>query len=80
MSASNGHDHEFYQLGEKPISDFTPKEIAEIRRIARELLKIGMFKNDQFRITLEAYHRFILIRSSISDMDEDMRDKTRVLQ
>lgn len=78
MSASNGPPEFYFQLTEKPISDFTPKEINEIRKIARELLAAGLFERDQFRITLEAYHRWIVIKSCVTDMHADMKDQARV--
>lgn len=74
----NNDNIEFIHLSEKPITDFTPREINEIRCIARELLEQKLFKGDQFRITLEAFYRWIAIKNCETDLHADMKDRARV--
>ena len=46
-----------------------------IRRIAKELFAAGMFEKDQFKIAVEAYHRWLALTQSNEDLVDKMYGK-----
>lgn len=66
---------------ERPISDLSDIEWAEIRRIAMECKKRRLYDGDQFKCTIEAYARWIALTAVNQDLSEEVtKHKPKTIQ
>lgn len=75
------YPHEFFQF-EKPVSDFREFEWSEIKSIANECFKQGLYSKNQFKIAIEAYHRWIALNALNEHLDQEVKPtlKPKTLQ
>lgn len=60
---------------ERPVSDLKEYEWAEIRRIARECYKSGMFGSDQLKCAVEGYYRWIALCTLNENLSEEIKSR-----
>ena len=65
---------DFFQL-QTDLCSLTHVEWAQIRRIAKELYDAEMFGKDQFKIAVEAYHRWLAMTQCNEDLVDEIYGK-----
>ncbi len=60
----------------KPVCELDDLEWAEIKRIAHECHKEGMYKRNQFKIAIEAFQRWVCLSTLNENLDEEIKVTT----
>lgn len=73
-SDEEGPMQQYFQF-ERPVSDFKDFEWAELKRIAQDCFKAGLYDKNQFKIAIEAYHRWIALTELNKDLESEFSKK-----